>query len=131
MSPPPVTELEQKANVTVLQQQLHARMKCFAGKNKVYLRSVILENGEKTRPRIALKCPLRAEYGMRRHRYFEYIRDVCCNAPSKCRAFQTFLEQNPDAAQALATAGKASAPKNGTNGNPAPKPYRPPSKSVI
>ena len=119
MTPPPITEVERKSNLTMLQQQLHARMQCFAGKNQVYLQSIIGGDGGKTRPRIALKCSLRNDYNMDRHVYHEYIRDVCCDDPTQCPAFKMFLEKNPHSAQALRRTGST-----GTR-NPAPGPTAP------
>ena len=127
MNPPPVTEFERNCNVTVLQHELHGQMKCFAGKNKVYLRSVLQEDGRRTRPRIALKCALRAEFGMKRHVYYEYIRDVCCGNPSRCPAYRKFLEQNPEAARAYNGGTGA----DGTNGTPGTGGYRPPTRPVL
>ncbi len=101
MVQPPVTEFEKKTNLTVLQHELHRQMKCFAGKNQVYLQSIILDNGQKTRPRIALKCSLRDEAGLDRDVYYEYIKDTCCGDPRTCPAYQMFLQKNPESAIAL------------------------------
>ena len=109
METPPVTEFEEKSNLTMLQQELHRKMKCFAGKNKVYLQSIIGDDGKKSRPRLAIKCHLRAEFKMGRHVYYEYIRDVCCGDPAQCFAFRKFLQNNPQSALALKYAGKVSA----------------------
>ena len=120
MTPPPITETEQKSNLTTLQQQLHRQMQCFAGKNQVYLQSILGDDGGKTRPRIALKCSLRTDYNMDRHVYYEYIDDVCCGDPTQCPAYQMFLEKNPHSAQALRRTGS-----NGTR-TPGPAPVRGP-----
>ena len=101
MEQPPLTEFERKTNLTVLQHELHRRMQCFAGKNKVYLQSIILDNGEKTRPRIALKCNLREDADLDRDVYYEYIKDTCCGDPRTCPAYQIFLQKNPESAVAL------------------------------
>jgi len=106
MDAPPVTEIEADSNLTRLQQDLHRKMQCFAGKNKVYLQSIIGEDGRKSRPRIAIKCHLRAEFKMDQHVYYEYIDDVCCGDPSGCPAFRQFLQNNPQSAMALKYAGK-------------------------
>jgi hypothetical protein len=45
-----------------------------------------------SKPRLALKCGLRAEYGLNKDVYFEWIRDVCCGDPSRCEAYQQFME---------------------------------------
>lgn len=87
---PPISEEELKANITELEAELNLRMQCFAGKNQVYLQSFILGGGRTSKPRIALKCPLRQEYGDPPNVYYEYIRDVCCSNPAACSAYQTF-----------------------------------------
>lgn len=89
-SVPPITGEELKANLTDLEQDLNRRMVCFAGKNQVYLQSLILGNGQTSKPRIALKCHLRKRYGQPPDVYYEYIVDVCCGDPSVCPAYQEF-----------------------------------------
>ncbi|MCP4247903.1 MAG: response regulator [bacterium] len=91
---PPVTDEERNANLTDLEADLNHRMKCFAGKNLVYLQSFILGGGRTSKPRIALKCPLRQEYGDPPNVYYEYIRDVCCSNPEACSAHQTFKKRH-------------------------------------
>lgn len=93
---PPLTREELTANLTELEQDLNRRMQCFAGKNQVFLQSFILGGGRKSKPRIALKCPLRQEYGMQPNVYYEYVRDVCCGNPGACPAYQTFKAKHPD-----------------------------------
>ncbi len=93
---PPLTDEELAANLTELEADLNQRMRCFAGKNQVYLQSFILGGGRKSKPRIALKCPLRKEYGDPPNVYYEYVRDVCCGDPSVCTAYQTFKSKHPD-----------------------------------
>jgi DNA-binding response OmpR family regulator len=92
---PPVTEEEAQANLTELEADLNRRMQCFAGKNLVYIQSFILGGGQTSKPRIALKCPLRQQYGDPPNVYYEYIRDVCCSNPSACTAHQTFKAKHP------------------------------------
>lgn len=87
--PPPVTPIELNSNLTQLEHKLNRAMKCVAGKNQVYIQSV-LGGGGRSRPRIALKCPLRGEYGLKKDVYFEWIRDVCCTEPGRCEAVQLF-----------------------------------------
>ena len=87
--PPPITRKERSSNLSILETRLNRKMKCFAGKNQVFIRS-LLSGGERSKPRICLKCPLRAEFGMNREVYFEFIRDVCCSKPRKCKAVQAF-----------------------------------------
>lgn len=86
----PVTDEELNSNLSVLENRLNKHMKCFAGKNQVFIHSRILGGGARTRPRIALKCPLRAEYGMSRNVYFEFIKEACCGEPSHCESFRRF-----------------------------------------
>ncbi len=92
--PPPITEQEQAANLTELERRLNRHMQCFAGKNQVYLQSLIVGNMRTTKPRVALKCPLRKQYGMSPNVYYEYIRDVCCGNPAVCPAYQEFRARN-------------------------------------
>jgi len=86
---PPVSPEEANSNLSLLENQLNKKMKCFAGKNQVFIQSMIL-GGRTSRPRIALKCRLRAEYGLNRDVYYEFIRDHCCGDPSQCEAYQRF-----------------------------------------
>jgi len=87
--PPPISEEELNSNLSVLETELNKRMKCFAGKNQVYIQSMIL-GGATSKPRICLKCSLRSEFGLNREVYYEFIRDVCCGDPSRCEAVQLF-----------------------------------------
>lgn len=87
--PPPITEEEADANLSVLERSLNQRMKCFAGRNQVYIQSIVVADF-KSQPRICLKCSLRQEYGLDRHVYYEFIRDVCCGDPGQCEAVQQF-----------------------------------------
>lgn len=87
---PPIVEEEAAANLTELEQMLNRRMQCFAGKNQVYIQSVIVGQLRKTKPRISLKCSLRKEHGDPPNVYYEYIRDVCCGDPHACPAYQAF-----------------------------------------
>ncbi|MCG3137347.1 MAG: hypothetical protein HJJLKODD_01191 [Phycisphaerae bacterium] len=88
-SVPPITDFEDQSNKTELENTLNRQMKCVQGKNQVHLYSE-LQGIRKTKPRIVLKCPLRAEYGMPSMIYFEYIRDVCCGDHTACPAVQQF-----------------------------------------
>lgn len=87
--PPPMTDEELSTNISVLESRLNKAMKCFAGTNKVYIQSMIL-GGRTSRPRISLKCGLRAEYGLNKDVYYEFIRDTCCGNPACCEAIQRF-----------------------------------------
>lgn len=95
-APPPITPEELRSNLSVLETRLNRMMKCVAGKNQVYIQSIILGGGT-TKPRICLKCPLRAEYGLNREVYYEFIRDVCCRAPQRCEAVRLFNEARESA----------------------------------
>jgi len=87
--PPPISAEELNANLSMLETKLNRAMKCFAGRGQVYLQSKILGGGT-SKPRISLKCSLRAEYGLNRDVYYEFIRDVCCSAPNRCEAVRLF-----------------------------------------
>lgn len=87
---PPICPEEAEANLTELEADLNRRMHCFAGKNQVYIQSVIVGQQRVTKPRISLKCPLRKEIGLPANVYYEFIRDVCCGDPGGCPAYQAF-----------------------------------------
>lgn len=87
--PPPITDEELNSNLSMLETDLNRRMKCFAGRNQVYLYSKIT-GGVRPRPRISLRCGLRAEFGLDKHVYYEFIRDVCCKDPGQCKAVQLY-----------------------------------------
>lgn len=87
--PPPITDEELAGNLSMLESQMNQRMKCFAGKNLVFIHALIA-GMKRSKPRICLKCPLRAEYGLNREVYYEFIRDVCCGDPLQCEAVQRF-----------------------------------------
>jgi DNA-binding response OmpR family regulator len=95
--PRPITEEELNSNLSLLETKLNRDMKCFAGKNQVYIQSIILGGGARTKPRIALKCPLRGEYGLTRDVYYEFIRDICCTDPTLCEAVQQFNAERESA----------------------------------
>jgi hypothetical protein len=63
---------------------------CFAGRNQVYIQSLITDVGTTTKPRITLKCPIRKDFGYPPNVYYQFIRDVCCGNPSACPAYQEF-----------------------------------------
>ena len=88
----PITDEELSTNLSVLENRLNKQMKCPAGRNQVFIHSQILGGGAKTKPRIALRCPLRAEYGMSRTVYFEFIKESCCGEPNHCEAFRQFAK---------------------------------------
>jgi DNA-binding response OmpR family regulator len=88
-APPAICPEELNTNLSMLENRLNREMKCFAGKNQVFIKSRILGSAT-TKPRIALRCALRAEYGFTREVYFEYIREFCCGDPTLCEAYQRF-----------------------------------------
>ncbi|MBN2448649.1 MAG: hypothetical protein JXO22_18125 [Phycisphaerae bacterium] len=92
---PPITAEEQSTNLTVLENRFNKDMKCPAGRNQVYVRSLLTGSGT-TRPRIALKCPLRKDIGLTPEIFFEEIRDLCCGDPDKCEAWQKLKDRFVD-----------------------------------
>ncbi len=91
---PPITEEELQSNISEVENSFNRQMKCFAGKNQVYLQALIHGYNRTTRPRISLKCTLRKQYGQPPNVYYEYIRDVCCDDPGACSAYQKFRARN-------------------------------------
>ncbi len=89
---PPLTLEELRANLTELERKLNAEMQCPAGRNQVFLRSLLTGSGT-TPPRIALKCHLRKDIGENPVVFYEHIRDVCCAGPEQCPAYQAFKER--------------------------------------
>lgn len=90
---PEITDEEREANLTEMEDELNRRMKCPSGRNQVHVQSLLV-GLRKTKPRISLKCPLRAEFAMQPNVYYEYIRDVCCSDPAACPAVQQFQAKN-------------------------------------
>ena len=89
---PPLTLEERRANLTELEKSLNAKMKCHAGRNQVFVRSLLTAGGP-TQPRITLKCSLRKDVGLDQHVFYEHIRDVCCGDPEQCPAYRDFKER--------------------------------------
>lgn len=89
--PPPVTEYERRANLSELESELNDAVTCFAGKNKVYIQSQIA-GAAGNKPRVCLKCPLRADFGLNQDVYYEFIREICCARPDQCEAVQLFRQ---------------------------------------
>ncbi len=89
---PPLTPEELTGNLTVLQNRLNRDMQCPAGRNQVYVRSLLTGNGT-TRPRIALKCALRRAVKQSPEVFYEQIRDVCCANHEQCEAWQAMKER--------------------------------------
>ena len=91
---PPITREERDANISELEKDLNRHMVCIAGKNQVYIQALIEGMGRTSKPRVALKCQLRKQFGHPPDVYYEYIRDMCCGDPTACPAFQEFQERN-------------------------------------
>ena len=90
---PPLLPEETKGSLSELEKRLNRDMKCTAGKNQVYIRS-LLTNGATTPPRIALKCPLRRDIKLPADVFYEHIRDVCCTDPKTCPAWLNFEQRH-------------------------------------
>ena len=84
---------ELTGNLSLLERQLNRDMQCTAGRNQVYIRS-LLTGQSTTRPRIALKCPLRRDIGLTPEVFLEHIRAVCCSDPEQCEAWRAFKERH-------------------------------------
>jgi len=89
---PALTPEELGANLSELEAKLNQGMKCPAGRNQVYVRS-LLTGTSTTRPRIALKCPLRRAINLPPDVFYEHIRDVCCGAFQVCEAWRAMQER--------------------------------------
>lgn len=89
---PPMTSEELRANLSELEKDLNARMKCHAGRNQVFIYSLVTPSGT-TPPRICLKCHLRKDVGQKPGIFYEQIRDVCCGEPEQCEAYMAFRDR--------------------------------------
>lgn len=83
---PPLLPEETNGNLSEIERDLNRQMKCPAGKNQVYIRSLITTSGT-TPPRIALKCHLRRDIGQTPDVFLQHIREKCCGAPDQCEAY--------------------------------------------
>jgi hypothetical protein len=92
---PPLTPEELGGNLSDLERNLNADMICPAGKNQVYIRSLLTGNGT-TQPRIALKCSLRRDIGLEPEVFYGHIRDVCACDPEQCPAYRHFRQRLRD-----------------------------------
>ncbi|MFH1746992.1 MAG: hypothetical protein ABIG44_08100 [Planctomycetota bacterium] len=90
---PPLTPEELTGNLSQFEHRLNREMRCPAGRNQVYVRS-LLTGTSTTRPRIALKCPLRRDIGQTPDVFYEHIRDVCCGDHEQCPAWQAMKERH-------------------------------------
>ncbi len=90
--PPPLLPEERNGNLTVLERDLNAAMACPAGRNQVFIRSVVTKHGT-TPPRIALKCSLRRDIGQPVDVFLEHVRSVCCADPKECEAYRKFKDR--------------------------------------
>ena len=88
----PLRPEEKTGNLSILQHQLNAEMKCPTGKNQVYIRSLVTLKGT-TPPRIALKCSLRRDAGLSAEVYLDDVRSLCCGDPNNCAAYQQFKQR--------------------------------------
>lgn len=88
-----MTDDELAANLSQLERDLNSRMVCHAGKNQVFIRSLLTGTGT-TQPRIALKCHLRKDIGQDETVFYEHIRDTCCGDPQKCEAYRAFKRRH-------------------------------------
>jgi hypothetical protein len=86
---PPLTPEELTTNLSLLERELNRQMRCTAGKNQVYIRSLLTFRSN-TPPRVALKCPFRRDIGLPANVFYEHIRDVCCRDPQQCEAYRAF-----------------------------------------
>lgn len=84
---PPLTPEEQQGNLSDLERRLNQEMVCPAGKNQVYIRSLLTGRGT-TQPRIALKCPLRKDIGQTPEVFFAEIQQLCCGDHEQCEAWR-------------------------------------------
>ena len=84
---------ELTSNLSDLERKLNRDMQCTAGRNQVYIRA-LLTGHSTTRPRIALKCPLRRDIGLPPDVFYEEIRDVCCCDPNQCEAWRSFQQRH-------------------------------------
>lgn len=89
---PPITDEELGANLSELERRLNREMKCPAGMNQVFIRSLVMAGGT-SKPRIALKCHLRRDIGLPQEVFYEHIRDVCCANPESCEAYRKFKDR--------------------------------------
>ena len=80
---------ELRGNLSQLQTELNGSMKCPAGRNQVYVRSLVTIQGT-TPPRIALKCGLRRDIGESADVFLDEIRSKCCGDPEQCAAHRAF-----------------------------------------
>jgi hypothetical protein len=90
---PTLTPEELTGNLSEIERRLNDEMKCPAGRNQVYVRS-LLTGRTTTRPRIALKCSLRRDIKLTPDVYYEHIRDVCCCDPEQCEAYRAMRRRH-------------------------------------
>lgn len=87
---PPLTIDEQGTNIEEMAKKLNKCIRCGAGQNQVFLHSYVEDVGRKSKPRITLRCPLRAELHLEPYVYYEHIRNVCCRNIGVCAVLQTY-----------------------------------------
>ena len=91
--PPALQPEELNGNLTRLQNDLNREMKCPAGRNQVYIRSLVTMQGT-TRPRMALKCGYRRDIGETPDVFLEEMRRLCCGDPGQCAAYRAFQNRH-------------------------------------
>ncbi len=94
-SGPPLTPEEQNGNLSLLERQLNSQMRCPAGRNQVYIRSLLAVGGT-TQPRIALKCQLRKQAGLSLEIFYSDIKNTCCGNHEQCPAWRKMRDSMPD-----------------------------------
>lgn len=93
VQPPALRPEELRGNLNRLQNDLNREMKCPAGKNQVYIRSLVTMQGT-TPPRIALKCSYRRDVGESVDVYLDEMRRLCCGDPQQCSAYRAFQNRH-------------------------------------
>jgi hypothetical protein len=91
--PPPLRPEEHTGSLARLQNDLNREMKCPAGRNQVYIRSLVTMQGT-TKPRMALKCSYRRDAGESPDVFLDDIRRLCCGDPQQCAAYRAFRDRH-------------------------------------
>lgn len=89
---PPLSEAEQNGNLSQIERTFNSTMKCPAGRNQVFIRSLLTGKGT-TQPRIALKCTYRRDIGQEPVVFHDHIAQFCCGDPNQCPAYQEFRKR--------------------------------------
>jgi hypothetical protein len=91
--PPALRPEELNGNLSRLQNDLNREMKCPAGRNQVYIRSLVTMQGT-TQPRMALKCSFRRDVGEPADVFLDEMRRLCCGDPQQCAAYRAFQNRH-------------------------------------